>query len=139
MNVIKVDLKKADSYNEFIAYASFSTEPTKNKKALVINDDELKQELDSLFSTRMYERPYLPDYYNPLEELLGELYVTESEELAIHAITEKINQFIPRITVSSETTFSFKNYKVEMEMVFYYKNDFNKALYSYKRIFDTVT
>lgn len=139
MDIIKVNLKKADNYTDFIGYASFSTEPTKNKKALVINDDELKQELDSLFNTKMYERPYLPEYYNPLEDIIGELYTTESEELAIHAINEKVEQFIPRISISSETNFSFRNYKVEMEMVFYYKNDFNKALYSYKRIFDTVT
>lgn len=136
---MKVQLQQPNSIDNFIAYASFDVNPETNKRALAINSEELKQELDSLFSTKKYERPYLPDYYNPLEELIGELWSEQTKALAYHLIVDKINQFVPRITVDNNTDMTYDNYTVQMSLVFYYNNDFTKTLYNYKRIFDIVT
>lgn len=138
-NIVKVPLKQPETYKEFVFYASFETNPYTENKAIAINDAVTQQELDSLFSTRKYGRPYLPEYYNPLEELLGELWTTESESLALHSVVDKVEQFIPRIGIDNATTFTFENHLLSMELVFYYKNDLKRVLYSYKRQFDTVT
>lgn len=138
-NIVKVNLRQPESYKEFITYASFDSNPYSDNKAIAINLDVTKQELDSLFSTKKYERPYLPEYFNPLEELLGELWTTESETLAFHLVVDKVNEFIPRIRVDSESTFSFENNTIKMNLIFYYKNDYNRTLYNYERLFDVVT
>lgn len=138
-NIVKVNLRQPESYKEFITYASFDSNPYSDNRAIAINLDVTKQELDSLFSTKKYERPYLPEYFNPLEELLGELWTTESETLAYHLVVDKVNEFIPRIRVDSESTFSFENNTIKMNLIFYYKNDYNRTLYNYERLFDVVT
>lgn len=138
-NIVKINLRQPESYKEFITYASFDTNPYTDNKAIATNLDVTKQELDSLFSTKKYERPYLPEYFNPLEELLGELWTTESETLAYHLVVNKVNEFIPKIRVDSESTFSFENNTIKMNLIFYYKNDYNRTLYNYERLFDVVT
>lgn len=138
-NIVTVDLRHTETIREFVAYASFDTNPYSNKRAIAINDDELHQELDSLFLTHKYERPYLPDYYNPLEELLGELWTPASTAMAFNAVTSKIDKYIPRIRITNDTNFEYSNYKVSMELRFTYKNDFSRDIYSYERQFDTVT
>lgn len=138
-NIVKVNLRQPESYKEFITYASFDSNPYSDNRAIAINLDVTKQELDSLFSTKKYERPYLPEYFNPLEELLGELWTTESETLAFHLVVDKVNEFIPKIRVDSESTFSFENNTIKMNLIFYYKNDYNRTLYNYERLFDVVT
>lgn len=138
-NIVKINLRQPESYKEFITYASFDTNPYTDNKAIATNLDVTKQELDSLFSTKKYERPYLPEYFDPLEELLGELWTTESETLAYHLVVNKVNEFIPKIRVDSESTFSFENNTIKMNLIFYYKNDYNRTLYNYERLFDVVT
>lgn len=138
-NIVKLNLRQPESYKEFITYASFDSNPYSDNKAIAINLDVTKQELDSLFSTKKYERPYLPEYFNPLEEILGELWTTESETLAYHLIIDKVSEFIPNIKVDSESTFSFENNTLKMNLIFYYKNDYNRTLYNYERLFDVVT
>ena len=139
-NTVTVQLNQPERYQEFIARASFDTEPYLDNRAIAYNTDVTKQELDSLFSTKMFERPYLPDYYNPLEELLGELWTPGFENLAISSIIGKINKYIPYLVVDqSNTQFEYSNYKVMMNLVFYYIYDFSKQLYNYERQFDTVT
>lgn len=138
-NIVSVKLKRPEVQQDFISYASFETEPSEANRAIATDLDVLKQELDNLFSTYMYERPYQPEYYNPLEELIGELWTESSSTMAIHLVTEKINKFIPRIRLSEKTTFSFDNYTIHMSLVFSYTNDFNKTLYSYERDFNQVT
>lgn len=136
---MEIKLKKLTKINEFIGYASYESYPETTKRALAINLEEIKQELDSLFNTKKYERPYLPEYYNPLDELLGELWTDQTKALAYHLIIEKINQYIPRITIDNNTNFTYDSYKVTMNLVFYYSNDFAKNLYSYKKAFDIIT
>lgn len=138
-NIVKLALKQPNKIDEFIAYSSFDVNPYSNSRVLAINLEETKQELDSLFETKMYERPYLPEYYNPLEELIGELWTSESQDLAYHLTVEKVNRFIPRLTISNNTTFIFKDYKIDMSLVFYYKNDFSRTLYNYSKQFDIIT
>jgi phage baseplate assembly protein W len=145
-NIVTVNLRQPESYREFIAYAAFDTNPETNKRAVAINLEVTRQELDSLFSTKMYERPYQPEYYNPLEEIIGELWTDESETEAMHMITDKVNQFIPRIQIDNQTSFTLnseegqkQNHALLLSLVFYYKNDFNKTLYNYKRLFDVIT
>lgn len=137
--ITKITLKQNQSFNEFIGFATFATEPSEAGKAVVINLDELKQEFDNLFSTKKYERPYLPNYYNPLDELIGELWTAETPVYALQAVIQKVNEFIPRVTVSNTTNFTYKNYKVTMELQFYFNNDFSRALYQYSRQFDIIT
>ena len=139
-NIFKVQLKQPERINEFIARCSFELEPYQNNRSLAINLDETKQELDSLFSTRKYERPYQPDYYNPLDELIGELWGDEVQDIAITSIVNKINKFIPYLIVDqSRTAFSYSNYMINMELVFAHEYDFNRTLYNYERQFDTIT
>lgn len=144
-NIVTVQLKQTSSIKEFIAYSTFDTSPYTNRKDLAINLDVTKQELDSLFNTKKYERPYLPEYYNPLEELIGELWTDDAETKAIHSITEKVNLFIPTVVVDNTTNFSLNSttnpdsyHTVIMELIFYYKNDFNKVLYNYSKKFNMV-
>lgn len=136
---ITVNLRQPQSYETFVAYASFDTEPQTNNRAIATNVEVTKQEFDSLFSTHKYERPYLPEYYNPLEEFLGELWTETTETFALNAVIEKVSEFIPHVVIDNNTRFTFKDYKIEMNLVFYYKHDFDRTLYSYKRQFDTVT
>lgn len=138
-NIIRLKLKQPESYQEFITYASFETEPTEANRAIAINLSVIQQELDNLFSTKMYERPYLPDYYNPIEELIGELWTDEASSTAMHLITDKVSKYIPRITINENTSFSYENYKLYMELVFSFNNDFTRTLYNYKREFNAVT
>ena len=137
-NIAKLFLKQSENFKEFIGYASYETEPTIAGKAIAINVDVAKQELDSLFSTKKYERPYLPEYYNPLEEVLGDLWTTESETYALQSIITKVNQFIPRLQISNNSTFAYNDHKIDMSLIFYFKNDFSKTLYNYSRRFDTI-
>lgn len=137
-NIVKLSLKQSENFKEFIGYASYETEPSSAGKAIAINIDVAKQELDSLFSTRKYERPYLPEYYNPLEEILGDLWTTESKSYALQSIITKVNQFIPRLQVSTNTSFEYNDHKLDMSLIFYFKNDFSKALYNYTRRFDII-
>lgn len=138
-NIVKISLEQIENFKEFIGYASYETEPATTKRAIAINVDVAKQELDSLFSTKKYERPYLPEYYNPLEEVLGDLWTPESTAYALQSITTKVNQFIPRLQVSSSTNFTYDDHKLEMFLIFYFKNDFSRALYNYSRRFDIIT
>lgn len=137
-NIVKLTLEQSENFKEFIGYASYETEPYTSGKAIAINVDVAKQELDSLFSTRKYERPYLPEYYNPLEEVLGDLWTAESNSLALQSIITKVNQFIPRLQVSTNTSFTYNDHKLEMSLIFSFKNDFSKALYNYTRRFDII-
>lgn len=135
-----VQLNQPERIQEFIARSSFNSYPYTNRSAIAVNLEETKQELDSLFSTRMYERPYLPEYYNPLEELIGELWTESMENMALQLVVDKVNQFIPYLVIDeAKTAFNYANYKVNMELVFYYEYDFNKVLYSYERQFNTIT
>lgn len=138
-NIVTVSLNQAVSKPIFVSYASFALEPTAKNRALVYDLDVLHQELDSLFSTRQYERPYQPEYYNPLEEILGELWTASTSTLALHLVTDKINQFIPRVQVNNKTNFSYNAYRIAMDLVISYKNDFTNTLYNYQRDFNVVT
>ena len=139
-NIVTLNLETVEHLQEFIAYASFESNPDIEKRAIAINTQVLEQELDNLFSFHKYERPHDPQYYNPLDDLIGELWRPNFADLALSKIVNKINIYIPRISIdSSNTTFTYENHKVYMELVFYYNNDFSKTLYSYKRQFDTVT
>lgn len=138
-NIVTVNLKTIGATPKFVVYASYETEPTKQRRAIAFDLDVLKQELDSLFSTHKYERPYLPEYYNPLEELLGDLWTDTTETEALHLVTNKIGVFIPRVSVNNATNFTYNNYKVYMNLIISYNNDITQTLYNYEREFDTVT
>lgn len=134
-NIATLKLNKPEIYKQFIALSSFETNPEEAKKSLAINLSVTKQELDNLFSTKRYERPYQPEYFNPLEEIIGELYVSESIATAIKLVTDKINMFIPRIVINNNTNFEFQNHTVLMSLVFYDSYDYNRTLYTYERKF----
>lgn len=138
--IIRVQLKQPERHQEFIARACFDLYPYTDNSSLAINNNVTKQELDSLFSTQKYERPYQPEYYNPLEEYIGELWTDETEHAATQVVVDKINQFIPYLSIdTSRTTYTYQNYKLGMELVFNYQYDFSRTLYKYERTFDTVT
>lgn len=138
-NLIKVQLKQPERINEFIARSCFDLYPYENNRSLAINIEETKQELDSLFSTRRYERPYQPEYYNPLEELLGELWGDDIQDMAISSVKDKVNQFIPYLIVdNTRTTFEYNVHTINMSLVFYLEYDFSKTLYDYQRQFSTI-
>ena len=139
-NLYTVQLQKPKTQQSFISRAAFNLQPYTNRSTLAINLEETKQELDSLFETKMYERPYQPEYYNPLEELIGELWVDGMESSAIQLIVDKVNRFIPYITIDqNRTVFSYSDYLLAIELVFSYDGDFSNTLYSYERDFTTVT
>lgn len=139
-NTVTLQLQNDTQSQEFIAYSSFESNPDIEHRQLAINIQLVKQELDNLFSTHKYERPHDPDYYNPLEELLGELWTEDKTGLALQNIITKIMKYIPRVSINSgDTVFEFNDHKLSMELVFFFKNDFRRTLYSYTRQFDTVT
>lgn len=139
-NLYTVQLKRPEKQQEFLARAAFDLKPYTHRRAIAVNLEETKQELDSLFETKMYERPYQPDYYNPLEELLGELWTDDMETSAIQLIEDKVNRFIPYITIDqNRTVFNYSTHLLKLELVFSFKNDFSNTLYSYERDFTTVT
>lgn len=139
-NLYTVQLKRPEKQQEFLARAAFDLKPYTHRRAIAVNLEETKQELDSLFETKMYERPYQPDYYNPLEELIGELWTDDMETSAIQLIEDKVNRFIPYITIDqNRTVFNYSTHLLKLELVFSFENDFSNALYSYERDFTTVT
>lgn len=139
-NLYTVQLKRPEKQQEFLARAAFDLKPYTHRRAIAVNLEETKQELDSLFETKMYERPYQPDYYNPLEELLGELWTDDMETSAIQLIEDKVNRFIPYITIDqNRTVFNYSTHLLKLELVFSFENDFSNTLYSYERDFTTVT
>lgn len=139
-NLYTVQLKRPEKQQEFLARAAFELKPYTHRRAIAVNLEETKQELDSLFETKMYERPYQPDYYNPLEELLGELWTDDMETSAIQLIEDKVNRFIPYITIDqNRTVFNYSTHLLKLELVFSFENDFSNTLYSYERDFTTVT
>lgn len=139
-NLYTVQLKRPEKQQEFLARAAFELKPYTHRRAIAVNLEETKQELDSLFETKMYERPYQPDYYNPLEELIGELWTDGMETSAIQLIEDKVNRFIPYITIDqNRTVFNYSTHLLKLELVFSFENDFSNTLYSYERDFTTVT
>lgn len=139
-NLYTVQLKRPEKQQEFLARAAFDLKPYTHRRAIAVNLEETKQELDSLFETKMYERPYQPDYYNPLEELIGELWTDGMETSAIQLIEDKVNRFIPYITIDqNRTVFNYSTHLLKLELVFSFENDFSNTLYSYERDFTTVT
>ena len=139
-NLYTVQLKRPEKQQEFLARAAFELKPYTHRRAIAVNLEETKQELDSLFETKMYERPYQPDYYNPLEELIGELWTDDMETSAIQLIEDKVNRFIPYITIDqNRTVFNYSTHLLKLELVFSFENDFSNTLYSYERDFTTVT
>lgn len=139
-NLYTVQLKRPEKQQEFLARAAFELKPYTHRRAIAVNLEETKQELDSLFETKMYERPYQPDYYNPLEELLGELWTDDMETSAIQLIEDKVNRFIPYIIIDqNRTVFNYITHLLKLELVFSFENDFSNTLYSYERDFTTVT
>ena len=139
-NLSTVQLKRPEKQQEFLARAAFDLKPYTHRRAIAVNLEETKQELDSLFETKMYERPYQPDYYNPLEELIGELWTDDMETSAIQLIEDKVNRFIPYITIDqNRTVFNYSTHLLKLELVFSFENDFSNTLYSYERDFTTVT
>lgn len=139
-NIVTLNLQTIERFQEFIAYASFESNPETEHRSIATNLQVIEQELDNLFSTHKYERPHDPEYYNPLDDLIGELWKPSLASLALQGIINKINIYIPRVKVDqSNTSFYYENHKLTMELVFYYVNDFKRTLYSYKRQFDTVT
>lgn len=139
-NLYTVQLKRPEKQQEFLARAAFDLKPYTHRRAIAVNLEETKQELDSLFETKMYERPYQPDYYNPLEELIGELWTDDMETSAIQLIEDKVNRFIPYITIDqNRTVFNYSTHLLKLELVFSFENDFSNTLYSYERDFTTVT
>lgn len=140
MGTTKVNLRRPEIYTQFILLASFDSNPYEDNQSVAINIDVTKQELDNLFNTKQYERPHEPDYYNPLDELIGELYTEQSKETILKLITDKVNKYIPRITINSSLTeFTFENYAINMSLVFSDKYDYEKTLYNYERKFNVVT
>jgi phage baseplate assembly protein W len=98
-NTVKVSLNRfndPNKSNEFIVYSCMDMNPYSNKRNVAINLEVTKQELDSLFDTKKYERLYQPEYYSPLDELLGELWNDETVSTALHLIDEKVTRWIPR-------------------------------------------
>lgn len=139
-NLYTVQLKRPEKQQEFLARAAFDLKPYTHRRAIAVNLEETKQELDSLFETKMYERPYQPDYYNPLEELIGELWTDDMETSAIQLIEDKVNRFIPYIIIDqNRTVFNYITHLLKLELVFSFENDFSNTLYSYERDFTTVT
>lgn len=138
-NIVTLNLQVTERFKEFIAYAAFESNPETEHKAIAIDLDVLEQEFDNLFSTHKYEKPHDPEYYNPLDDLVGELWRPSFANFALQSTINKINAYIPRVTIDqNNTSFTYEDHKVDMELVFYYKNDFKRTLYSYKRQFDTV-
>lgn len=138
-NIVTLDLQVTERFKEFIAYAAFESNPEKEHRAIAIDLQVLEQELDNLFNTHKYEKPHDPDYYNPLDDLIGELWRPSFANLALQNTVNKINTYVPRINIDqSNTSFTYESHKVDMQLVFYYKTDFKRTLYSYKRQFDTV-
>lgn len=139
-NTVTLILQNDTQSQEFIAYSSFESDPDKEHRQLAINIQVVKQELDNLFSTHKYEKPHDPDYFNPIEDLIGELWTQDMAGLALQNVISKIQKYIPRITINTgDTVFVYKEHKLDMELVFYFNNDFRRTLYSYTRQFDTVT
>lgn len=139
-NIVTLNLQNTERFQEFIAYASFESNPEIEHRPIATNLQVIEQELDNLFSTHKYERPHDPEYYNPLDDLIGELWKPSLASLALQGVINKVNTYIPRIFVDqTNTSFYYDNHRLSMELVFYYVNDFKRTLYSYKRQFDTVT
>lgn len=138
-NKISLKLNTVEESNKFVTLASFESSPSTANKPIAFDLDVTKQELDNLFETNKYGRKYLPEYYNPLEELIGELWTPATQEVALKLIIDKINTYIPRLVISSNTSFTYDNYKISMSLVFYDKYNVNKQLYNYNRTFDVVT
>lgn len=139
-NTVTLILQNDTQSQEFIAYSSFESDPDKEHRQLAINIQVVKQELDNLFSTHKYERPYDPDYFNPIEDLIGELWTQDLSGVALQNVVNKVEKYIPRVSIStSDTVFNYKDHRLDMELVFYFTNDFRRTLYSYTRQFDTVT
>jgi phage baseplate assembly protein W len=141
-NMVKVTLTKfndPNKSNEFVVYSSLELNPYTNNRSILTNLDVTKQELDSLFETKKYERRYLPEYHDPLEDFVGELWNDEALSEAMYLIETQINRWIPRIVIDNNSDISYENYKATLDLVFYYVTDYSKQLYQYTRQWDTIS
>lgn len=139
-NIKTVKLRQPGRDQNFIARASFAQEPVQVNRAVVTNLLVTQQELDNLFSTKKYTRPYQPEYYNPLEDIIGELWSEAVRIIAISAVVDKVRRFIPYLVIDqTNTSFDYEKHILSMNLVFFYEYDFDKTLYNYERQFDTVT
>lgn len=93
-----LSLFRASSNSGIIStYSDLDANPITDKTALAIDLRAVQQSLDNLFSTKQYERPFLPDYYSPVWNLIGELATEEAAYALSSAVYNKITRYEPRV------------------------------------------
>ena len=98
---LNVKLSKVSDTSTVTIYSDLESNPVSNARTQAVNMEAIKQSLDNLFTTEQYERPFRPDYFNPLTNFIGEIdnQVTLNE---MHtAIFDKIQRFEPRVVYNS--------------------------------------
>lgn len=88
---------KQNSESIVTIYSDINSNPVDNGTPIAINLKAIQQSLDNLFSTRKYERPFEPEYYSPIYDVIGELATSATAAALSSAIYRKIQRFEPRI------------------------------------------
>ena len=124
-------------------YSDLNANPVKNGSPLATNLKAVQQSLDNLFSTEQFERPFQPEYYSPIFDVIGELAVGATTAALSSAIYKKIQRFEPRIvydnSASSITALTQEN-AYDVNVVFRMKGNVDSNSYNYNvRLYRTVT
>jgi phage baseplate assembly protein W len=98
---LDIVLRKSSTVSTVELYSDIDSNPITNSRNRAVNVNAIQQSLDNLFNTQKYERPFRPDYYSPVYDLIGEL-ATEATAAAFIAIMyNKISQHEPRVIFDS--------------------------------------
>lgn len=134
----------ASTVGQIVLFSDLHSNPATSNTSLAKNINAIGQSLDNLFSTEEAERPFQPEYYNPIISLLGELVNEDTAEAIMALLYNKVIQFEgARITIDNASSYVIPIYednRYDVKFVFSLLNDFTNAKYSYDTSFySTIT
>lgn len=100
VSTFKMDLFSHDVKTHIVdisQYSDYNQNPITYGPSIIVDLTTIKQSLDNLFHCKKYQRRYLPDYYVPIEDLIGELYGPSGATLVLDKIAYYVEYNEPRV------------------------------------------
>jgi phage baseplate assembly protein W len=118
---LNVVLRKSSIVSTVELYSDIESNPVTNSRNRAVNVNAIQQSLDNLFNTKKYERPFRPDYYSPVYDLIGELATDATAAAFIAIMYNKITEHEPRVifdSANSSVTADTENNAYDVVVVF---------------------
>ena len=127
--------QSATTLKKVARYTDYNQNPSSQSTILVADATAIKQSLDNLFNCSKYRRRYLPDYYVPIDAIIGELYNTVGMHQAIDNIIYYVELNEPRVSCDAQLSelnvFEDKNkFKLDLVITIPSLSTANQYLYS---------